>query len=71
MNLTVTLSFLIFGAGLIIWANWRERKDTVPGNPPLISYPALQFLGVFIVIIMAAHLITLLTGKPFAGRRGF
>lgn len=53
------------------WANWRSRKPYVPGEPPLVPYGAVQFVGFLVIILMAAHLITLLTGQPFTGRRGF
>ncbi|MCH8861504.1 MAG: hypothetical protein IID51_03215 [Proteobacteria bacterium] len=71
LDLQTTLITLVLAAAAVGWANWRGRKPYVPGNPPLIPYGVIQFVGMVIVFLMAAHLITLLTGKPFTGRRGY
>jgi hypothetical protein len=62
---------MVLGASLTAWANWRERKGHTPGQTPLVPYPVWQFIGIIVFILMTAHLITLLTGQPFTGRRGF
>ncbi len=71
MSLSVTVSLMVFSLVLTAWANWRERKGYTPGQVPLVPYAVWQFIGIIIFILMAAHLITLLSGKPFTGRRGF
>ncbi len=71
MNLSVTVTLMVLGVALAAWANWRERKGHTPGQVPLVPYAVWQFIGIIIFILMAAHLITLLSGKPFTGRRGF
>lgn len=71
MDLATTTSILILAALAAGWANWRSRKPYVPGSPPLIPYGAIQFVGFLVVILMAAHLITLATGTPFTGRRRY
>ncbi len=71
MNLSVTVTLMVLGVVLAAWANWRERKGHTPGQVPLVPYTFWQFVGIIIFILMAAHLITLLSGKPFMGRRGF
>lgn len=71
MSMSVTASLMVFSLVLTAWANWRERKGHTPGRVPLVPYAAWQFIGIIIFILMAAHLITLLSGKPFTGRRGF
>ena len=71
MDMTTTLYLLALGVVMFGFANWRSRRPYQPGNLPLIPDTALQFVGVVIVIVMAAHLITLITGVPFAGRSGF
>ncbi len=42
-----------------------------PGNAPLIPYGGIQFVALVAMILMLAHLVTLLTGRPFTGRQGF
>ena len=71
MSLSVTVILMVLSVALTAWANWRERKGPTPGQVPLVPYAAWQFIGIIIFILMAAHLITLLSGKPFIGRRGF
>ena len=71
MTLSVTLTLLVLSVILVAWANWRERQEQVPGDPPLVSYTVWQLIGVLVFILMAAHLVTLLSGQPFVGRRGF
>ena len=71
MNLSVTVTLMVLGVALAAWANWRERKGHTPGQVPLVPYTFWQFVGIIIFILMAAHLITLLSGKTFMGRRGF
>lgn len=71
MNLSVTVTLMVLGVALAAWANWRERKGHTPGQVPLVPHTFWQFVGIIIFILMAAHLITLLSGKPFMGRRGF
>lgn len=71
MDMEVTISLAVFGVLLFAFGNLRSRRPYVPGKLPLISDTALQFLGVLLVSVMAAHLITLVTGKPFSGRSGF
>jgi hypothetical protein len=53
------------------WSWWLGRRPYVPGRAPLIPYGVIQFVGIVVVFLMVAHLITLLTGKPFTGRRGY
>lgn len=68
MSLTVTLIALAATLSLTGYAAWRVRQPYVPGKPPLIPTGALLFIGILASIILAAHLITLLTGRPFTGR---
>ena len=71
MDLATTLWILAGAAAVTAAANLLSRRPYVPGSPPLIPYTAVQFVGLVVVLLMIIHLITLLTGKPFVGRRGF
>jgi hypothetical protein len=68
MSLTVTLLLLLASLALILFANWQERRERPLGEAPLISYPALQMVGIVFTVLLAAHLISLLTGHPLRGR---
>ena len=67
MTLTVTLLILAGTAAVFAWSVWRVRRE-VPGDPSLIPHGAIQVLCGIAVILMAAHLVSLLTGQPLTGR---
>lgn len=69
MSLTITLLLLAAALSLIAYANWRERGERPLGKGPLISYPALQMIGIVVAVLLIAHLISLWTGQPLRGRR--
>jgi uncharacterized membrane protein AbrB (regulator of aidB expression) len=73
MSLTATLIMLALAAALFGWTIWAEcrPRDPLNLNPPLIPRGFLQFAALLAIILMLAHLITLATGKPFTGNRGF
>jgi uncharacterized iron-regulated membrane protein len=68
MSLTVTLTILLLALAVAGFANWRERRPRALGRPPLISYTALQMVALVVVILMLAHLVSLLSGQPLTGR---
>ena len=70
MSLTVTL--IIFGAAVVatlvsIVGVRRPRELGQIWTPP---YHLILFIGILTLIVMAAHLISLISGHPFAGRSG-
>ena len=68
MGLAVTLVILVLAVGLAAFANWQERRQRPVGNPPLVSYTAIQMLAIVAAILMAAHLVSLWTGHPLTSR---
>ncbi len=69
-SVPITIIALIAGVALFAYGNYQSRQTPEIGKLPIISPIAVQFIGILLVILMAAHLITLLTDVPFAGRRG-
>lgn len=69
MSMTTTL--IVLGVAVVLggFANWRSRKPYVPGKPPLLPYAMVQYLAILVVILMLGHMISLITGEPFKGRR--
>jgi hypothetical protein len=68
MSLALTLVILLaalLAAGL---ANWRERHPRPLGRPTMVPYIAVQAIASLVVILMLAHLVSLLTGTPLKGR---
>lgn len=70
MDLTLTLSILIAALAAALAANLLSRRPAKPGRVWTIPYNGVQFLALLVAILMLAHLVTLLTGQPFAGRAG-
>lgn len=70
MGFELTLVILL-GASLIAGlANYLERRPHRLGEPPLVSYTAIQMVALVVAIMMLAHLVSLLSGEPFSGRLG-
>ena len=68
MSLELTLAVLFAALAVAVLANWRERRPREFGFPALVPYTALQVIAVVVVILMLAHLVSLLTGHPLRGR---
>ena len=68
MNLPATLSVMAVAALAFALSTWRARKPAEPGRPRLIPMGAVQFVALLVVILMAAHLISLLTGQTLTSR---
>jgi len=68
MSLAVTLVVLALAGAVFGFANWRSRRPRAPGEVSLVPWTAVQFLAAVAVLLMLAHLVTLMTGRPFAGR---
>lgn len=67
MSLTLTLVVLGIAAAVFAWSLWAVRRE-VPGTPSLVPHGAIQFVCGIALILMLAHLVTLVTGQPLAGR---
>jgi hypothetical protein len=68
MSLELTIAILLVALLVAGVANWRERRPGVLGRPPLVPYTAIQLVAVLVIIVMLAHLVSLLTGQPLQGR---
>ena len=68
MGLAATLVILGLAVALAAFANWQERRQRPVGNPPLFSYTAIQIVAIVVAILMAAHLVSLLSGHPLTSR---
>ena len=68
MSLTPTLIVLVVCVAVLGIAQIRERRRYEPGRISLIPWVPLQFLAMMGIILMLAHLVSLLTGEPLVGR---
>jgi hypothetical protein len=68
MSLPVTLAIMaVAGVGLAL-SSWQARRPTDPGRPRLVPMGAIQFLSILVIVLMAAHLVSLLTGHTLTSR---
>lgn len=70
MGLELTLAILLAASLIAGLANYLERRPHRLGEPPLISYTAIQMVALVVAILMLAHLVSLLSGQPLSGRLG-
>jgi hypothetical protein len=72
LNLPVTIGIVVVVLILFAFANWRSRKPADPLNLNMIkvNYHVIQMVCIVVLLYMTAHLITLLTGRPFTGQGG-
>lgn len=71
MSLELTLVLLVASVALAGLAWVMQRRPRISLDPPLVPWTAVQVIAVVIALLMAAHLVSLATGRPFTGRRGF
>ena len=70
LNLTMSLTILVLTAGMFAFANWRARQPAQPLKVRMINYHVVQIICVVVVLLMVAHLVTLISGQAPRGRFG-
>lgn len=70
LSLPVTLTILALTGAMFVFANWRARQPAQPLKVRMINYHVVQIICVVVVLLMAAHLVTLLAGQPLPPRGG-
>ncbi len=68
LSATATLLLLALGLALGGWAAWQERRPRGLGDLPLMPPIPVLIVGVLIVLVSLAHLLTIWTGMPFKSR---
>lgn len=68
LSLTATLIILGICIAVLVAGQIRERRRYEPGRVGLIPWVPLLFIALLGVMLMLAHVISLLTGEPFVGR---
>lgn len=70
LALTPTLVILVLAGSLFVWSNLRMRRAPDPLRPRLLPHTLIMTLALVVVILMLAHLVSLVTGRPLTGRLG-
>lgn len=64
-GLGATIASLVVAFGFAALANWQMRRPFERRWLPLVPWLGVQFVAVAVLLVMVAHLISLLTGHPF------
>lgn len=67
-DLVLTISGLIAAICGVVGLIWVEKRPRDPGKPLLLPTTPLLFLCLLLIVLAAAHLLTLVTGTPHTGR---
>jgi len=71
MDLIPTLALAVLAVAAFAGAWWGHRRPYQPGRIWQPPYIAIMWLALLLLIVMLAHLVTLLTGTPLQSRFGF
>jgi hypothetical protein len=70
LSLPVTLTILVLTMGIFGLAYWRGSRPAEPLKVRMVNYHVVQIVCVVVVLLMVAHLVTLLSGQPLPPRGG-
>ena len=69
MDWQTTIVSLAVAAVITLWANIASRRPRRLGRVPLIPPAVIQLLGLIVLFVLGAHLITLIRGEPLPPRQ--
>ena len=67
MNLPVTLAIVAVTCLLFVFAAWRAKQPAEPLKVRMVNYHIVQIACIVVILVMGAHLVTLLFGAPLTG----
>jgi len=70
LGLAATLAITAGAFALFGFATWRARQPAEPLKVRWVNYHLIQFAAILVVLLMAAHLMTLFAGRPVTGQPG-
>ncbi|EKV32215.1 hypothetical protein C882_3279 [Caenispirillum salinarum AK4] len=71
MDLPTTATAFGAAAALFGLSVWLDRRPYVPGKPWRFPARLVMALSLLVMLVLGAHIVSLVTGKPFTGRAGF
>jgi hypothetical protein len=70
LSLTATLAIAAFVLLIFGFANWRARQPAQPLKVRMVNYHVIQMACIVVMLLMAAHLVTIFAGRPITGQTG-
>jgi uncharacterized iron-regulated membrane protein len=71
MGLIPTTVMFGVAAALFGLSIWLDRRPYEPGRPWRFPARLVMALSLLVMLAFGAHLVSLMSGKPFTGRTGF
>jgi hypothetical protein len=71
MSLELTLAIIAAFVVLLVFSAYMDHRPRELGKVEMIPYKGLMFLSILLIIVLLAHVVSLLTGAPVYGRTGF
>ena len=68
MSLTLTILLMTASLTLAVLAHVMQNKPKTSFEPSLIPWTFVQMAAIVLVLMLAAHLVSLLTGSPLKSR---
>ena len=69
LDMPATLGILFVGLAVFGFAVWRARRPANPLKVRMINYHVVQIFTIILLLLMLAHLVTLIAGHPLPGRQ--
>jgi hypothetical protein len=70
LGFSTTLAITTFAICIFGFASWRARQPAQPLKVRLVNYHVVQMAAIVVLLVMAAHLVTLFAGRPVTGQGG-
>ena len=67
LNLPVTLIIVLAMGALFAFAAWRAKQPAQPLKVRMVNYHVVQIVCIVVILVMGAHLVTLIFGSPLTG----
>ena len=67
LNLPITLAIVALTAAIFVVAVIRGKKPAEPLKVRMVNYHVVQIVCIVVILVMGAHLVTLITGSPLTG----
>ena len=69
LDLPATLTILTVAFAIFAFSAWRARQPPNPLKVRMINYNVVQLFMVVVLLLMLAHVVTLVVGHPVTGRQ--
>ena len=68
LSLPITLAIVALTLAVFGLASWRAKQPAQPLKVRMVNYHVVQIACIVVILVMAAHLVTLLMGAPLGGQ---